>query len=392
MKKVLAILLVIIPFLGLSQVNIKITVDNRQDGMCHLYRYRGSKMSLADSAYCRNGKLRFTHLKDYPQGIYLLTDSQRMPITEIMIGEDQIFSIKIKDNESSQSVKVHRSKDNKLFFKLMKREREHNMLVHTVSGNQNTIDSLNQDILLYEESLLNKRTGTFFKLFVNSMKRHDKEHYWDDFRLDDARILTYPLIDKRLDEYFNRCLEPKAELINGEIDKLIAKTGDCVEVRDYLLWYFYKKYYSPDYMHLDDVYIHLVDEYFLKLEMDNMTESMMNMMADRANYLENLKIGARFPDLGGLYGIDASYVAVFFYEEGCPKCREERRSLDVVQKNHPEMVIFPVEVKSSIVDNLLMVYDIQTTPTIYLVDKQKKIIGKRINFEQVEQILNMDRK
>ena len=51
------------------------------------------------------------------------------------------------------------------------------------------------------------------------------------------------------------------------------------------------------------------------------------------------------------------------------------------------MKIYPVEVNSGMMDDMLMVYDIQTTPTIYLLDSNKRIIAKRIKAEQVEQFL-----
>ena len=213
--------------------------------------------------------------------------------------------------------------------------------------------------------------------------------YWEDFPLDDARILTYPLIDNKLETYFDN-LYNDAVTINAEIDKLIAKTGDCVEVRDYLIWYFYRKYYSPKYMNLDDVYIHLVDEYFLKVEMENVSESVINLMADRANYLENLKIGAKLPEIGNLYSINASYITVIFYDKTCHKCAQEGRILEEIRSRHPEMVIFPVEVNSTDIKNLLAKYDIQTTPMIYVLDSKKQIIAKRLSAKQVELVLNMD--
>ena len=64
--------------------------------------------------------------------------------------------------------------------------------------------------------------------------------------------------------------------------------------------------------------------------------------------------------------------------------------LEKIQSIHPEMTIFPVEINSTDIENLLLLYDIQTTPTIYVLDNQKKIIAKRISVEQVEQVLNMD--
>jgi hypothetical protein len=49
-----------------------------------------------------------------------------------------------------------------------------------------------------------------------------------------------------------------------------------------------------------------------------------------------------------------------------------------------------VEINSTDINNLLSKYDIQNTPMIYVLDKDKHIIAKRIKAEQVELVLNMD--
>lgn len=368
MKKVLSIFFLFIPILLFGQVNIKIYFDNQQDSVFYLSKYRGSKTAVVDTAYIKKGKFQFKHKNKFPEGIYILTNENEFPLTEILIGKDQRFTMIINDLDYSNPIKVRGSKETGNYVKMM------------ADYKQNGVD-LDRFII--------KRQDAFINLVIKSLEKHDFEHYWDDFPLNDKRILTYPLIDNKLEAYFN-ALPANAEIINGEIDKLIAKTGDCMEVRDYLIWYFYRKYYAPEHINLDDIYIHLVNEYFMKLEMEHVTEKILNMMADRANYLENLKIGAKLPEIGNLYSIDNHYIVVYFYDKTCQKCMKDGLVLEKIQSIHPEMTIFPVEINSTDIENLLLLYDIQTTPTIYVLDNQKKIIAKRISVEQVEQVLNMD--
>lgn len=368
-NKILFLLLFFVPVMAFAQVNIKITIDNQQDSVYYLSGYRGSKTSVADSAIIKKGMIQFKNKEKFPEGIYLLTTRDGFPLIEILIGKDQKFSLEINDLEDWSTIKVKGAKETANYYQLMAKMRQ-------------------KDSFL-DESLKIKRKDAFINLVINSLKTHSMENYWDDFQLDDARILTYPLIDKRLDAYFDN-LYVNSETINAEIDKLIAKTGDCIKVRDYLLWYFYQKYYCPKYMNLDDVYIHIVDDYFLKLEMDNVSESALNLMADRAMCLEHLKLGAQLPNIGKLYDIESQYITVFFYDKTCQKCAQEGRILEEIQQRHPEMAIFPVEVNSTDIKNLLFLFDIQTTPMIYVLDKRKHIIAKRIKAGQVEQVLNMD--
>lgn len=396
-NKILVVLLFFIPTLAFSQVNIRFIIDTQDDSLFYFCKYRGAKTIVIDTLTRKNGVIQYKNKKRLPEGIYLLTNSENFPMTEVLVGKKQRFKVIINDLENMTSFKVKGcAKETKTYFKLMAKVRYAEAAIAALENetgyhpeNVRKIDSLKQDLDNYEESLKIKKKDAFINMVINSLKRHGIDDYWDDFPLDDARILTYPLIDNKLETYFDN-LYGDANKINAEIDKLIAKTGDCVETRDYLLWYFYRKYYNPKYMNLDDVYIHLVDEYFTKLEFENVSESVISMMAERAKYLKNLKIGAKMPNIGKLHSIEAQYITVIFYDETCKKCAQEGRILEEIKKRHPEMVIFSVEINSTDVPNLLSIYDIQTTPMIYVLDKQKHIIAKRIKAEQVERILNMD--
>ena len=368
MKKIFLVVILLAPILLFGQTNIKIYFENQQDSVFYLHQHRGSKTHTIDASYYEKGRIQFKHNQKYPEGIYLLTNQNNYPLTEILIGKDQRFTMIVNDLDYQNPIKVHGSKETANYVKMMAQ-----------SGHDGV--DLNQFKV--------KKKDAFINLVINSMQENDFEHYWDGFALNDKRILTYPLIDRKLEAYFNS-LPPNAIVINAEIDKVIAKTGDCDDVRDYLIWYFYRKYYAPEYMNLDDVYIHLVNDYFMKYEMENVSKRVLNMMAERANYLKNLKIGAKIPNIGNLHSIESQYVVVFFYDKDCNKCMKDGKVLEDIQSRHPEMAIFPVEINSTGIENLLFLYDIQTTPTIYVLDNQKKIIAKRIKAEQVEQVLNMD--
>lgn len=396
-NKIFLIFFIVIPCWGISQVNMRFIIDNQEDSIVYFCKYRGAKKIFIDTLTLKKGVYQYKSGKKLPEGIYLLSNSKNFPMTEILVGKKQRFKVIINDLDNNNSIKVKgHAKETANYFKLMAKVMQNEASIAALENetayypeNIGKIDSLKRDLSAYRETMKIRRKDSFINMVINSIAPHDLHNYWEDFPLDDARILTYPLIDNKLETYFNN-LSDDAKQINEEIDKLIAKTGDCVEVRDYLIWYFYNKYYYPKYMNLDDVYIHIVDEYFMKLDMENVTETMLNIMADRANHLENLKIGAKLPEIGNLYSIESSYISVVFYDQTCKKCAQEGRILEEIKSRHPEMVIFPVEINSTDIKNLTSLYDIQTTPMIYVLDKDKHIIAKRIKAKQVELILNMD--
>jgi len=397
MKKFFVLISLLFPLIGLSQVDIKISIDNQQDDTYYFCKYRGSKALVIDTLTIKNDVIRFKQKTKLPEGIYLLTTSKNIPLIEVLVAKKQKFSVKVSDLEDWSTVKVKGcAKETKIYYKLMAKIRETEANIKVLESeegyhpeNWKKADSLRKDLASYEESMKVKKSSAFINTVINSVKSHQLHNYWDEFPFDDPRVLTYPMIDNKLDAYFE-AMSPDAIVINEAIDNIIAKAGSCTEVRDYLLWYFYRMYYAPKYMNLDDVYIHLVNDYFVKLKLEGVSESMLKAMADRAKHLENLKIGAKFPELGNLHSIDASYVAVVFYDKTCEKCAQEGRILEDIRTRHPEMVIFPVEISSGVTDNILSKFDVQNTPMIYLLDPKKVIIAKRIKAGQVEQFLNMD--
>lgn len=394
--KILFFFVFLTPFFGYSQTNIKIIIDNQQDSVYFLCKYRGSKTMIVDTLVSENGMIHYKNKTRLPEGIYLLTNEDNFPLTDILVGKTQCFKLKINDLENLNSIKVKGAKETRNYYKLMAKIRQTEANIAALRSeisyfpeNAKKIDSLKLELDDFEELLTMRRKDAFFNIVLKSLKQRGIDDFWDDFPLDDARILTYPLIDNKLEFYFES-LPSNAETINAEIDKLIAKTGDCMEVRDYLLWYFYRKYYSPKYMNLDDVYIHLVNDYFSRFEIENVSENIVELMTERANHLENLKIGAKIPNIGNMHSIENQYIVVYFYDKTCQKCMKEGQILEKIQSRHHEMTIFPVEINSTDIKNLLSLYDIQSTPMIYVLDNQKKIIAKRIKAEQVEQVLNMD--
>ena len=396
-KKITLFALLLFPLIGMSQVDIKFRIDNQQDDTYYFCKYRGAKVIVLDTLTVKNDVIRFKQKEKLPEGIYLLTTSKNMPLIEVLVAKKQKFTVKISNLEDWNTAKVKGcAKETKVYYKLMAKVKETEANIAVLESeegyhpeNWKKADSLRKDLANYEESLKIKKNGAFINTVINSLKSHGLENYWEDFPFDDARVLTYPLIDNKLNTYFET-ISPDATVINEAIDDIMARTGDCTEVRDYLLWYFYRMDYAPKYMNLDDVYIHLVNDYFMKLKMNSVSESLLESMSERAKYLENLKIGAKFPKLGSLYSIKSSYVAVVFFDMTCQKCSEEGRILEEIKSRHPEMEIFPVEINAGMDDNLLMKFDVQNTPMIYLLDHNKVIIAKRMKAAQVEQFLNMD--
>ena len=97
---------------------------------------------------------------------------------------------------------------------------------------------------------------------------------------------------------FNNYIYTKdADEICANIDKIITKTYNCQDVRDYILWYLYSKYFNPENIKHEKVYIYLIDNYFSKMDIDNLSDDIREQMIDRANVLREILIGNHAPNI-----------------------------------------------------------------------------------------------
>ena len=120
-----------------------------------------------------------------------------------------------------------------------------------------------------------------------------KEHFWDGIQLADERFLRTPIIDQKIQAYFDRVIFLDPDSTIAAIDKVISLARPSDEVVSYILWYLIAKYQNPQYMGFDAVFVHLVDQYFLKEEVMNTTPSINEKLKERSDNLKPLLIGSR---------------------------------------------------------------------------------------------------
>ena len=136
--------------------------------------------------------------------------------------------------------------------------------------NARKIDSIKLNHNEYLESIKIKDRNSFLKTYIgynkeiivpqeykNKSEQYIIDHYFDDKSLSDVRILNTRLLKNKLDDYFNNYLSKQStNVILQKIDYLINRTTagyrdipqDLInhEVKDYILWYLYSKYFDND--------------------------------------------------------------------------------------------------------------------------------------------------
>ena len=250
---------------------------------------------------------------------------------------------------------------------------------------------------------------------------YQKEHYWNNINLSDPRLLRTPIFNSRLRNYFTNILIQSPDSLKPEVDKFLAKTTGNKDVYQYCVSYLLNYYNKSNIMSHDDVFLHIADKYYLSGKAPWATKDLLSKLAERADRIRPNLIGKAAPNLvlesetGEYLALDqvkSKFTVVYFFEPGCSHCQLETPKLyDLYNKtrnNGVQVYAIYTQYKkdewtkyltekgydwlnvwdSNNNSNFRTLYDITSTPTIYLLDKDKKIIAKRISVETLEKILS----
>ena len=264
-----------------------------------------------------------------------------------------------------------------------------------------------------------------------------KTHYWDGVTFMDERIIRTPFFLPKLERYYRELMVPEPDSIIKEADYQLLLARSSPEMYKFLLNWLTDEYISPKYMGQDAVFVHLFEKYHSKGISNWLNEKQMETISRRAYMLMANLIGAKAADLemldtagkpAPLYGVAADYTVVVFWDPTCGHCKEELPRLDSVYraswKTHQVKMygVLSADSKDDLKQEWLkyirahnladwvnvyetkeietanataqkpgyrQLYDVTLTPTIYLLDKEKRIIAKKLTWQQLDELLQV---
>ncbi len=300
------------------------------------------------------------------------------------------------------------------------------------------LDQQNQE---KNQQYINDHKGTFFAQIVTLMTRPSnievssdlseseqrmqrylayKKKYWEGVDFTEPGIIRTPLYLPRLQEYFEKVIPTHPDSLSVALDDFLAMEMDS-GVFQYSLVTLINMYANSKIMGMDAVYVHLVDNYYAKGKAPWTDDTTLNRMMQTSNRLRTILIGKQapdfsIPDLAGKlvspYTLKDDYVILFIYDSGCGHCKKaapkmvtafnnlkEKLSVDLLtvnlSDNDQEWREFVEKyglngtnlADLSGTSNVGYYYYVTSTPQIYLLDKDRKIIAKKLGAEQIEDFL-----
>lgn len=234
-------------------------------------------------------------------------------------------------------------------------------------------------------------------LFLGLFSMHamgQNAHFWDGIEAFDGPTDENPVLAAQLDFYFDKMVTPLPDSITPEIDRLVERTSFNSDLRDFILWHLLEKYRHPEYMSQDQVFVYLYDNYFSQLEIKDLNVDNLALIRDKAETIRRLAIFNIAPNFAindsvDLHSVESEYTVLFFYDHDCDVCQQEMQELDSVCTMHPEIKVLAIDMNTNdvSVDALYDLYDIETTPLLYVLDGEKRIIAKKIRAKQIPLLL-----
>lgn len=264
-----------------------------------------------------------------------------------------------------------------------------------------------------------------------------KDHYWDGISFTDERLIRTPVLQSRFDRYYDDILPQVPDSIMMYADRMLTSSRPNEEMFKFVLSSLAEKYVNPKYMGQDAVFVHLFEKYYLAGDADKwMNEKYKKFIFDRGYSMMTNVIGMKAADLpmvdtlGNNFSLSeqkAPYTVICFWDPTCGHCQQEVPKVDSIfqAKWRKEGVALIGVMTDGGKDNWLkyirehkltgwkhiyqteetkdalykankvgyrQAYDVYQTPMIYLLDKDKHIIAKKLTYLQVDDFMEFKRK
>jgi len=353
-----------------------------------------------------------------------------------------------KETEEFQQYQEFLSGQRNKQQKLQKEYESHKNNPDSVKIITTDIEALNKVMEDYWEKKSDEFKGTFFADFLRSMifprpapfvapsdcKNPDSlkwvmnynfmvAHYWDNFNFAQPGLIRSPLIDSRLDGYFkNTVLQIPDSFLRPTI-ALIEKAKANEEMYRYISLNRLNDGITSEVMGMDKMFVAIAEKYFLNgkgawLDSAALAKVKEKVRVTKPNLIGNLAPELKLPDSEGNYfslrQMNSKYTILLFWEPSCSHCKKtvpliykdlylplKDKGVDIYavctqnkkddwQKAIGEYKIFDwTNVwDPSVTSNFHSLYDIYSTPVMYILDPTKHIIAKRLDVDSALKFLN----
>ncbi|WP_435414914.1 DUF5106 domain-containing protein [Polaribacter aestuariivivens] len=393
----------------------------------------------------KDGKGNFTgNLK---QGLYRIVLSSNEIIDFFYDNKDVYISL--NKNNPLQTLEFKNSLTNELFYKYINNiknlKSEAKKIESSTSLDKETkklkIDALYNENLQYYKELEKKYPKNLAILFLKASMEIEfpeeiksksnseqltyyRKNYFKNTNFNDTWLIRtnffLPKVNNYIDKYAPQTLEENKK----SIDYVISKATNNKELYKFLVVSLLNKYAKSKLMIAENLYAHIAEKYYVTGKASWASEESLKAILGNYEKMKKSLIGEKLDDFSLQYSFSSNkklsqltsdYKILQFRKTSCKQCdlsnlkktiRKNTQVLDIIiglsdierkeilmsnAYKNPQIkkVLIDINQEQQVLENL----NVTSSPTIYVIDKNNKIIAKRITIDQsIDFIANYNNK
>jgi thiol-disulfide isomerase/thioredoxin len=266
-----------------------------------------------------------------------------------------------------------------------------------------------------------------------------RTHYWDNCDLTDPRMVRDQAFHKLLEKYVSQTLPQIPDTMTYFAKQLIDRTKGNEDGFKYITHHFTYHFETSKIMCMDEGFVYMVDNYYSKGLCTWMKEDKLKAMKESADEKRHCLCGEVGPNIilpdsnnvwRSMYDLKSKYTLLVIWEASCGHCKKELPKLEELYKNwkskglevygvhnnleidkwkkflHENDINFTNVSRNQFIMNQdsasKLIYggkttlqslnyhqywDVNSTPKVYLMDKDHKVLAKSLGADQLDELL-----
>lgn len=303
------------------------------------------------------------------------------------------------------------------------------------------LEDLNEKVKAYQLNILDKHPETLTAKIIKSTVgvdmpefegtqeeiqmlqwRYMQKHYFDNLELENPCMLKTPTLYQRVDYYIKKLQVQHPDTLFESIDYILKKMEPAPETFKYYVIHFLNEYAKSKIVGMDAVYVRLAEAYYATGKAPWVEEEQLEKILQNVKDIKPTLIGKIAPDFTlkkrdgssvRLHDIKSEYTIVYFWKYDCGHCKKSSPIMDEFYKKYKDKGVKLVAICSKPSNDLpecwkyvdeneltdwihasdpyhrsSKLYNIKSTPQMFILDDKKEIITKKIGAEQLEEVMD----
>ncbi len=442
-----------------QKYEITLTIKGGADTIMYLGHYFAKGNTVLDTAIRdKKGRFVFSGNDTLPYGLYFFANTRGMYVEFVVYNEKPFFTFETQQRDWAGNMKVKGSRQNEYFFNFNHIDAAYSKDLSEKEGTMDSAQFVRYRYNKYLEldsiklTMIDQHPEMFLSkmmlaskdvtpplvdangdtLTIEQRRNYYLEHYFDNMMLNENAIIRTPqaiFYDRVMNFYDNILKFTPPQIIIQYMDPMLERAKAAPDVFQYLVVTLTQKYLQSNVMVYDEVYVHLIKNYYATDANFWSSPSNIDKELQRATKWERLLVGREAPELilfdtlhipHSLHALPHKWKLLVFWSPNCGHCKHiipavykvfEKYSMkydigaftilsDPDDKTRKEWHKFMADHNMNSPAWLSLdggeanvdwhdVYDIVTTPQIYLIDENNIIVAKKLGEETIERAINV---